>query len=92
MYYHRCIIILFPPILLTIFLFLYDYLCYLIGHVDPDDGGVGQRQTEQLMERQNDKKLEELSNITGRLKLISGDIESAIAESNNLIDNLVCSM
>eukprot|EP01114_Cavostelium_apophysatum_P017056 TRINITY_DN4976_c0_g1_i2.p1 TRINITY_DN4976_c0_g1~~TRINITY_DN4976_c0_g1_i2.p1 ORF type:complete len:139 (-),score=24.34 TRINITY_DN4976_c0_g1_i2:16-432(-) len=58
----------------------------------PDrDGGAGrlaQQQDEQLLERDNDKSLEDLASKVRMIKKVSEDIEIGITEGNRRLDDL----
>jgi len=47
-----------------------------------------QTASEELLERQNERKIEELTKSVKNIKKISEDIESGIQESNQLLDTL----
>ncbi len=62
----------------------------LLGIPDrQEEHRLAQAQSEQLLEKDNDKKLEELQRTVSKIKDVSKDIETGIKESNSLIDNLV---
>jgi hypothetical protein len=53
-------------------------------------GNLQTQQDLELMEQQNDKKIDQLAESVGRIKQISKDIESGVAEGNTLLETLVC--
>ena len=61
----------------------------LLGLPDNDSNKNLYSQSEVLLEKDNDKKLEELQRTVSKIKDVSLDIENGIQESNRLIDALV---
>ena len=61
----------------------------LLGLPDKDENKHGFAQSEMLLEKDNDKKLEELQRTVSKIKDVSVDIENGIQQSNRLIDSLV---
>jgi hypothetical protein len=61
----------------------------LLGLPDRDENKHGYAQSEMLLEKDNDKKLEELQRTVSKIKDVSVDIETGIQQSNKLIDSLV---
>lgn len=58
------------------------------------DGDVDKRkvqqQNEELMEKENDRKIGQLGDTVLSIKMLSKDIESGIDQSNRNMDHMVC--
>lgn len=60
----------------------------LFGNKSSPVFSAAQEQDQQLLEKDNDQKIEELKHTVSNIKNISHDIERGIKESNDLIDTL----